>query len=61
MAEINLISFSLLLLLLLIFVILGTIEFKLHSNAINKIQIRNHVNGIRGKSSVVRLIAAGLR
>jgi len=32
-----------------------------HRRSRNKIPIRVHVNGIRGKSSVVRLIAAGLR
>tara|TARA_Y100001970_G_C14238045_1_gene863125 strand:+ start:381 stop:1502 length:1122 start_codon:yes stop_codon:yes gene_type:complete len=40
---------------------LGLAESKLHSNAIKKIPIRIHVNGTRGKSSVTRLIAAGLR
>jgi len=41
--------------------VLGIIEFKLHSNSLSKIPIRIHVNGSRGKSSVVRLIASGLR
>ena len=41
--------------------VLGIIEFKVHTNNLSKIPIRIHVNGSRGKSSVVRLIAAGLR
>lgn len=36
-------------------------EYLWHSRARRRIPIRIHVNGIRGKSSVVRLIAAGLR
>ena len=50
-----------LLVILLTLILLGLIESKLHSNAISKIPIRIHVNGTRGKSSVTRLIAAGLR
>ena len=41
--------------------ILGVIEFQSHKNNLSKIPIRIHVNGSRGKSSVVRLIVAGLR
>ena len=41
--------------------IFGIFEFKIHKNNLSKIPIRIHVNGSRGKSSVVRLIAAGLR
>lgn len=37
------------------------LEFAWHRHSRRKISIRIHVNGIRGKSSVVRLIAAGLR
>ncbi len=36
-------------------------EWFWHSRSRGKIPIRIHVNGIRGKSSVARLIAAGLR
>ncbi len=36
-------------------------EYFWHQRARRRIPIRIHVNGIRGKSSVVRLIAAGLR
>ena len=53
--ETFLILFSLLVLLL------GIFEYKIHHNYLENIPIRIHVNGSRGKSSVVRLIAAGLR
>jgi len=39
----------------------GIIEFALHKKRIFSIPIRIHVNGTRGKSSVTRLIGAGLR
>ena len=39
----------------------GIIEFKLHQRALSSIPLRIHVNGTRGKSSVTRLVAAGLR
>ena len=39
----------------------GIIEFKLHQRALGSIPLRIHVNGTRGKSSVTRLVAAGLR
>jgi gamma-polyglutamate synthase len=41
--------------------LLGAVELGLHRRALAKIPIRVHVNGTRGKSSVTRLIAAGLR
>ncbi len=40
---------------------LGYLESWAHRRALNRIPIRIHVNGTRGKSSVTRLIAAGLR
>ena len=40
---------------------LGVFEHRGHRARLAKIPIRIHVNGTRGKSSVVRLIAAGLR
>ena len=55
------ISTGALLVVLSILIFLGLIESILHRNAISKIPIRVHVNGTRGKSSVTRLIAAGLR
>ena len=39
----------------------GVIEHLLHRRRLNQIRRRIHVNGTRGKSSVTRLIAAGLR
>ena len=36
-------------------------EYRRHLRKVNSIPIRIHVNGTRGKSSVTRLIAAGLR
>lgn len=39
----------------------GVLEFQLHQRAGAMIPLRIHVNGTRGKSSVTRLIAAGLR
>lgn len=40
---------------------LGSLESWLHRRNLRRIPIRVHVNGTRGKSSVTRLIAAGLR
>jgi poly-gamma-glutamate synthase PgsB/CapB len=39
----------------------GIWEFRTHQRRLRRIPIRIHVNGTRGKSSVTRLIAAGLR
>lgn len=39
----------------------GFIEFRNHQKLVLKIPVRIHVNGTRGKSSLTRLIAAGLR
>jgi gamma-polyglutamate synthase len=48
--------------LIFIFIILvGFGEAYLHKRNLAKIRIRIHVNGTRGKSSVVRLVAGGLR
>jgi poly-gamma-glutamate synthase PgsB/CapB len=51
----------LLLLLLIIFLGYGVIELRSHYINVKKIPIRIQVNGTRGKSSVTRLIAGGLR
>jgi poly-gamma-glutamate synthase PgsB/CapB len=48
-------------LLALVVVGLGIFEYRAHVRQIASIPIRIHVNGTRGKSSVVRLIAAALR
>ena len=47
--------------LALLLCIAGIIEFQNHLTSLNTIPLRIHVNGTRGKSSVTRLIAAGLR
>jgi poly-gamma-glutamate synthase PgsB/CapB len=47
--------------LLLIFIVFYRIERIRHERALRSIPIRIWVNGTRGKSSVTRLIAAGLR
>src|SRR4030067_801026 len=54
---------EILIITLLIFlpVILGILEYADHIKNLRSIPVRIHVNGTRGKSSVTRLIAAGLR
>ena len=47
--------------LALILIISGLLEFRSHQLVLSNIPVRIHVNGTRGKSSVTRLIAAGLR
>ena len=47
--------------LILILLLIGAIEFWQHQRSLDAIPLRIHVNGTRGKSSVTRLIAAGLR
>lgn len=42
-------------------VVYGAWEFRQHRKMVRAIALRIHVNGTRGKSSVTRLIAAGLR
>jgi poly-gamma-glutamate synthase PgsB/CapB len=42
-------------------ILFGVIEFMNHQNSVESIPIRIHINGTRGKSSVSRLIGAGLR
>jgi gamma-polyglutamate synthase len=54
-------GFGLLLGLTLLVLIGGLIETRLHRRRLGRIPIRIHVNGTRGKSSVTRLITAGLR
>ena len=44
-----------------VLVALGLLELVLHKRRLSRIPIRIHVNGTRGKTSVTRLIAAGLR
>src|SRR6056297_4060633 len=44
-----------------ILVLFGIMEMLLHRQVLARLPIRIHVNGTRGKTSVVRLITAGLR
>jgi gamma-polyglutamate synthase len=44
-----------------VLIVLGVMEALSHRRNLSRIPIRIHVNGTRGKSSVTRLIAAGLR
>jgi poly-gamma-glutamate synthase PgsB/CapB len=44
-----------------VLIALGVLERFLHRRRLARISIRIHVNGTRGKTSVTRLIAAGLR
>jgi poly-gamma-glutamate synthase PgsB/CapB len=54
-------SFYPILLLTILVVIYGFVEYFNHQKILKSIPIRIHVNGTRGKSSVTRLIGAGLR
>jgi len=47
--------------LLIIIICFWVVEYALHQKRVRTIPIRVHVNGTRGKSSVTRLIGAGLR
>lgn len=47
--------------LMLALLVYGVLEFLIHIHNRNGIPVRIHVNGTRGKSSITRLIAAGLR
>ena len=50
-----------LILVLVSLIIYWILEFRAHQRRVYSIPIRIHVNGTRGKSSVTRLVAAGLR
>jgi gamma-polyglutamate synthase len=54
-------SFYILLAIFVAAILFGVIEYRLHQKRIFSIPIRIHINGTRGKSSVTRLIGAGLR
>lgn len=55
------ISFYITLILLTVVLLYGLIEYQIHQKYVKAIPIRIHVNGTRGKSSVTRLIGAGMR
>lgn len=52
---------SILFFLTILILLMGIIENYLHIKRANSIPVRIHVNGTRGKSTTVRLIAAILR
>ncbi len=52
---------QLLVVIAVLLIVAAFVEYALHQRALARIRIRVHVNGTRGKSSVTRLIAAGLR
>src|SRR5829696_2695802 len=54
-------SIVLLMIVAAVLVTLGVVEQVMHRRRLSQVPIRIHVNGTRGKSSVTRLIAAGLR
>jgi len=54
-------SFYILLIIIVVAALVGLVEYKRHQKRIYSIPIRIHINGTRGKSSVTRLIGAGLR
>ena len=54
-------TFYLLLAIIILSSVAGLIEYARHQKRIFSIPLRIHVNGTRGKSSVTRLIGAGLR
>lgn len=54
-------SFYILMVIIVFAAIVGLIEFFRHQKRIYSIPIRIHINGTRGKSSVTRLVGAGLR
>ena len=47
--------------LLALLILMGILEFRKHQRNLLSVPVRIHVNGTRGKSSVTRLIAAGMR
>ena len=48
-------------LLTIALIVAGSIEYFNHKQVLSSLPLRIHVNGTRGKSSVTRLVAAGLR
>jgi poly-gamma-glutamate synthase PgsB/CapB len=54
-------SFLIILGIIIVAAAVGFIEFARHQKRIYSIPVRIHINGTRGKSSVTRLVGAGLR
>ena len=57
----NLLAISVLATSLAILVVVWMAEAWRHTRALQRLPVRIHVNGTRGKTSVVRLITAGLK
>ena len=55
------VSFGIILIVFFSMMVYGVYEYRRHQKNVNRIPIRIHINGTRGKSSVTRLIGAGLR
>jgi len=55
------VSFGIILVVFISMIVYGIYEYQKHQKNVNRIPIRIHINGTRGKSSVTRLIGAGLR
>ena len=54
-------SFYIIISLTIALIVYGAIEYQLHQRNLKSIPVRIHINGTRGKSSVTRLVGAGLR
>ncbi|MEM6795940.1 MAG: poly-gamma-glutamate synthase PgsB [Acidobacteriota bacterium] len=54
-------SFFILLALVVLLLVAAALEFRRHQRQVESIPHRIHINGTRGKSSVTRLVGAGLR
>jgi gamma-polyglutamate synthase len=61
MGKAEMVGGTIILVIFIFLILVGFGEAYLHKRNLAKIRIRIHVNGTRGKSSVVRLIAGGLR
>ncbi|MGZ3636024.1 MAG: poly-gamma-glutamate synthase PgsB, partial [Syntrophales bacterium] len=61
MGKTEMVGSTIILVIFIFLILVGFGEAYLHKRNLAKIPIRIHVNGTRGKSSVVRLIAGGLR
>jgi len=54
-------SLFLLIIITTALVVYGIVEYQIHQKNLKAIPTRIHINGTRGKSSVTRLVGAGLR
>src|SRR5512137_356517 len=61
LGKAKMVGSAIILLIFIFLILIGFGESHFHGRNLLRIPIRIHVNGTRGKSSVVRLIAGGLR